>query len=243
MIGSLDFCVADTMPITVRVIVRWLSFRPIRTRISSAWRTNRTTPGHAVHLGSCPKSQCYILTTSTRSCSRGCRVWSSRNADAHSPPWCLTGKRRGRRGRRREFRTGIAMLSRSRWSSSLSSSIVVDYRRHILGDSSSDRLKVPCSESDCVMRIFLEHGGRNTKCAVSWFARVPSKTVLDVKRSPKRDSRRVSGRYLDGGPWSMARRIVPRVTVLFLRRRYVYTWSTILIKRPRNSPNANFIFF
>lgn len=122
-----------------------------------------------------------------------------------------------------------SLTDQSRRSSSLSSSFIVDCRRRVLGDSSSDRLKVPCSESaDCTMRISLERGGRDAKCAliggcVVIRERVLSKTVLDAKGSPKRDSRRVSGRHLDGGPWSMARRIVPRVTVLFLRRRYVCT--------------------
>lgn len=105
----LNLCVADTMPITARATVRWLSFRPIRTRISSAWRNRRTTPGHAAHLGSSPKLQCCILTTSIKSCSRGCQAWSSRNAGAHSPPSFLAGRKR--RGRRREFRTDTAILS------------------------------------------------------------------------------------------------------------------------------------
>lgn len=52
-----------------------------------------------------------------------------------------------------------------------------------------------------------------------WFARISSKTV---RWMPRRDScrQRQVSRW-----WSMAKRIVPRVTVLFLRRRYVCTWS------------------
>lgn len=211
-IDSLDVCVADTMPITARATVRWLSFRPIQTRISSAWRNRRTTPGRAAHLGNCPKSQCCISTMNTKSCSRDYRAWSSRNAAAHSPPSFLAERKwRKTSGRRRESRTDTAILSL--WSISmiivsLSSSIVVDCRRRVLGDSSSDRLKVPCSESDCVMRISLEREGRNTKCAGRrWLCVVIresplEETVLDAKGSPKRDSRRVRGTStVVHGPW------------------------------------------
>lgn len=53
-----------------------------------------------------------------------------------------------------------------------------------------------------------------------WFARISSKTVRWMPRRVSCRKRQISRR------WSMARRIVPRVTVLFLRRRYVCTWST-----------------
>lgn len=91
-IGFANLSVADTMPITVRVTVRWLFSRPIPTRTLSAWRNRRTIPGPAARLGNSPRSRCCTSTTSIRSCSRDCRAWWSRSAAAHSPPTSRTGR-------------------------------------------------------------------------------------------------------------------------------------------------------